>query len=166
MQLGPISGVRSGQRDGKKMLPRHIPFNTMNMEQIWEDKPPLARWLVASQPGEMGQFTQDTAPTDFSGWAPLSCLCKITIYGRMKGVRFSYAGGKRRDSFFGYVSDESDGVFVQHIDHNGGERVTGVVVMGGDIECAEGNPSSGESIGSTSKAGDERFLDRIYVCMP
>ena len=167
LQLGLILGTKSGQGDGKKKAPpRHIPFNATNMKQIWEDRPPLARCLMASQPGEMGQFTQDIAPADYSGWVALNCVRKVTIYGRMKGVRFSCGGGTQNDKFFGHVSDESNGVFIQHIDYDGGERVTGIAVIRGNAEHPVVNSSTGESVRSTSKTDNKQhFLDSIYVCM-
>lgn len=147
-------------------LPRSIPFSDLDAKlQVWDDGPPPKEWEIASRPGEMGIFTRDFAPAQFGGWVALGSLRKVTIYGRMKGVRFSFAEGK--DRFFGYVQDASSGVYVQEIDYEDGERVTGIVVVREDPIYSTPGENQGfrDSIESTSTNGDEQqFLDRIYVC--
>ncbi|RPB04039.1 hypothetical protein L873DRAFT_1668292 [Choiromyces venosus 120613-1] len=146
-------------------LPHPIPFSDLDSKlQVWDDGPPPEDWSIASRPGEMGIFTRDFAPAQFSGWIALSSLRRVTIYGRMKGVRFSFEEGK--DRFFGYVRDVSNGVYVQEIGYENGERVTGIVVVREDPTCSSPGekPGSRDSIESTSTNGDEQqFLDRIYL---
>jgi hypothetical protein len=148
-------------------LPRSIPFNDLGVNlQVWDDGPPPKGWLIASRPGEMGIFTRDFTTAEFDGWVTLSSLCRVTIFGRMKGIRFSFADPGVKDRFFGYVHDESNGVFVQDIDYQGGERVTGIVVLRESTWCVapEEKLAPGESMESTSITGDEpHFLDRIHV---
>lgn len=144
-----------------------IPFSDLDLKlQVWDDGPPPKEWSIASRPpGEMGIFTRDFAPAQFVGWIALGSLRRVTIYGRMKGVRFSFAEGK--DRFFGYVQDTSSGVYVQEIDYENGERVTGIVVVREDPICSSPGENQGfrDSIESTSTNGEEQqFLDRIYVC--
>jgi len=149
-------------------LPRSIPFSDLDSKlQVWDDGPPPKEWSIASRPGEMGIFTRDFAPAQFGGWVDVRSLRRVTIYGRMKGIRFSFAKGK--DRFFGYVQDVSGGVYIQEIDYENGERVAGIVVIREDPTYSSPGVGQGfrDSIESTSTNGDEQqFLDRIYVCYP
>ncbi|KAG0131731.1 hypothetical protein HOY82DRAFT_559301 [Tuber indicum] len=52
----------------------------------------------------------------------------------MKEVQISFA--ERKDRFFGYGQDVSGGVYVQEIDYENGERVTGIVVVWEDPICS------------------------------
>jgi len=74
------------------MLPHPISFSDFDSKaQVWDDGPPLKEWSIASRPGEMGIFTRDFASAHFGGWMAPDLLCRVTIYGRMKEVRFYFA---------------------------------------------------------------------------
>lgn len=159
LQLGLM--LKEDQEDiSVPLLPCPVPFHDISAsQQAWENGAPPDEWRIASRPGEVGLFTRVDDPGKFAGWVALSSLCEITIYGKMKGIRFSFANPRERERFFGYVQDESKGVFVQKIDYSGGERVTGIAVTREDVTCSNGEPAE-----STSDTGDEdHFLDRIHV---
>lgn len=120
-------------------LPRSIPFNEMDSKsQVWDDGPPPKRWSIGyRRPGDMG--ISDKTPSEYTGWVELESLRKITIYGKMQGIRFSFAGAHKRDKFFGYVGTESEETHVQNIDYEHEERIVGIAILLDDgVICHDG----------------------------
>lgn len=82
----------------------------------------------------MGIYDRTTNEVEYTGWVKLDHLRRITTYGNMKGIRFSFAGAKK-DRYFGYC-DENKGYSVQEIDYEGGERIVGIVVLVEDEDAS------------------------------
>jgi hypothetical protein len=120
-------------------LPCPIPFDIKDETLgVWVDKPLPIDWIIGASPTDVGidasRRTRRRKPfNDYSGWASMESLSRITLYRDMTGIKFSYAGGEER--FFGCVDDEV-GASVQEIEHQKGEKVIGVAVL----DCATCRP--------------------------
>lgn len=134
LQLGLILLEESEEIYGK-VLPRYIPFNEVGVDLlVWEDGPPPKRWLIGyRKPGDMGISKSEG---EFSGWVELKHLRKVTIYGKMRGIRFSFADAREKDKFFGYVDAKKEETYVQNIDYQHGERIVGIaILLDGRVIC-------------------------------
>jgi len=150
-------------------LPCSIPFDVKDDSfGVWQDSPPNRDWVIGSSPSDLAidsscRVRRRKPFNDFSGWANLKSVSKITIYGDMKGIRFSYSGGEP-DVFFGCVDDEDTAV--QEINHGRGEKIVGVVVLANrsalydDDDDGEGSAALGVS-SQTSNVPVP--MERIFV---
>lgn len=119
-------------------LPRSIPFDEVNGFQVWDDRPPPKEWSIGyRRPGDMGITDKSCSCAKYTGWVELKSLRRITIYGNMQGIRFSFAGARDKDRFFGYVDGENEDIHVQNIDYEHGERITGIAILLDDIQKVE-----------------------------
>ncbi|KAL7276946.1 hypothetical protein RUND412_000039 [Rhizina undulata] len=146
-------------------LPCAIPFDEVgDQSQVWDNGPPPDLWIIGSSPAEKqsGSLECDLKNVDYSGYAILSDLSSITIYGNMKGIRFCYSN-EDKDRFFGHVDNEQD-VEVQEIDWEDGERVTGIAVLKEEVIGVEKmgteDDASAESVSSQGDAS--RSMQRLY----
>lgn len=93
--------------------------------QVWDDGPPPREWSVGiRRPGDMGLF--DRTFGEYTGWVRLDSLRKITIYGKMQGIRFSFKNAQK-DKFFGCDGTKNEETHIQNIGH--GERIIGIAVL-------------------------------------
>lgn len=139
----------------------------MDNFRVWDDKPPPKEWSIGHKPGDMGIFDKTFIKAQYSGWVPLRSLSKITIYGAMKGIRFSFAGTQEKDKFFGYDSAENGEVYVQDIDHEHKERIVGIAILLDErVACSDLRKSktmNEEHVASISNGGDfQPPLGRIH----
>ncbi|KAH0610106.1 uncharacterized protein H6S33_012652 [Morchella sextelata] len=169
LQLGLVLLTGSERHDDiyGSQLRRPIPFNDMTDKlQVWDDGPPPSKWSIGSRPGDMGICDRTFSEAEYTGWASFEYLRKITIYGKMKGIRFSFSQPQERDRFFGY-DNESEGIFVQEIDYDNGERIFGIAVLPGEEatprETQKAVSGDEELVESASCEGDySPPLERIY----
>jgi len=151
-------------------LPCAIPFDIKDESLgVWEDTPPSRDWVIGSSPSNVSVDSSSivrrrTPFNDFSGWAGLRSVSRITIYGDMKGIRFNYSGDAP-DIFFGCVDDETDTV-IQEINQESGEKVVGVAVLA--ALYGGGDDAQGSTMLSNSSQTTDGLvpMERIFVSWP
>lgn len=100
----------------------------------------------------------------FTGWIDLSAPMKCIItYGRMKGIRFSFA--HVADKHFGDVEDSND-IYTQPIDGTHGEKIIGVYAIMEEESYGENDSNTSlhddGSVSATSKNEPTR-MPRLWV---
>lgn len=163
LQLGLVL-LEESEKIYEHELPCSIPFNEMGDNcQVWDDGPPPKEWSIGyRRPGDMGISDKTSSDAQYSGWVGLEYLRKITIYGKMKGIRFSFSDAPEKNKFFGHVDAENEDIYIQNIDYEHGERITGIAILLNDgVICH--NSQKVESIDDVSNKEDPRpSLGRIH----
>lgn len=141
--------------------PRVIPFGNTDLHgpgtRTWESRPPPSDWATREV-----STLRSCCPVRscYSGWARLKNLSRVSVYGNMKGIMFSYTDGTR-DSFFGCI-DGHEPVSIQEF--AAGERVIGYATLPSELDA----PSEMEKLSivfssTPNQCGICANVERIFV---
>lgn len=173
LQLGLILPLEDGHTVFPTSYMQKIPFDEMSEDKlVWDNGPPPSHWIIGnSQMFSENEITHkathgDRIFHDFTGWAPFVGLQRVTIYGNLQGIRFSYHPSTgRKDIYFGYVDNESD-ILVQ--DFARGEQVTGIAFLDRTPEVTTKGTQDEEdwdSIVSATSRNEPVSLEKICVSL-
>lgn len=157
-------------------LPRPIPFDELDDQvAVWSDRPPPKEWIFGYNiPNSVyvdgGSLLCDTiAPDpqfpDYTDWAEVKNLRTIKVYGRMRGIRFSWTGGGN-EKYFGNTCERQQ-TRVQNIDSENGEYVVGLAIIDdgdGEVNPKDTDPKDNASVQSASSVREVRdWTGSIFV---
>lgn len=171
LQLGIILPPDSNElsRMYPHMVSCMIPFDEIDeSDGVWSDGAPPPEWIIGSDRMHNGNYRAlesiiGSGYIGYTGWADFEDLARLTIYGDMKGIKFSYYDEKM-SRVFGNVDHEvtSEQTFAQ------GEQIIGIAARderddGKESKNSATGDDDDESIVSASSTDEQIVLNKLVV---